>query len=88
MRDVAAEQPGALDDASLELAAHEPGPEDAAVLMDHIEVLLKGLPSRYCQVLELRLQGYSAPDIASRLGVAQRTVYRALELLGQRLAKM
>lgn len=87
-RDISAEEPAALDDASLELAAHEPGPEDAVILMDHIEALLKGLPTRYCQILELRLQGYSAPDIAARLGVARRTVYRALELLGQRLGKM
>ena len=88
VRDVAAEEPGALHDASLELATHEPGPEDAVILMDHIETLLKGLPTRYCQILELRLQGCSATDIAGRLGVARRTVYRALELLGQRLAKM
>jgi RNA polymerase sigma-70 factor (ECF subfamily) len=88
VREVAAEQPEGLNDAILELAAREPGPEDAAVLMDHIEVLLKGLPSRYCQILELRLRGYAATDIASHPGVARRTVYRALALLGQRLAKM
>lgn len=88
VRDVALEQPEALNDAVLELATHEPSPEDAAVLMDHIEVLLKGLPSAYCQVLEMRLQGYSAAEIASRLGVARRTVYRELELLGRRLMKM
>jgi len=88
VRDIAAEKPGAVNDPGLELAAHKPGPEDAVILMDHIEALLKGLPTRYCEILELRLQGYSAPDIASRLGVARRTVYRALELLGQRLGKM
>jgi len=88
VRNIAAEEPGALDDARLELTAHEPGPEDAVILMDHIEALLKGLPTRYCEILELRLQGYSATDIAARLGVARRTVYRALELLGQRLGKM
>ena len=88
VRDVAAEHPAAAEDAILGLAGHEPGPEDAIVLMDQIEVLLKGLPPLYCQVLELRLQGHSAADIAPRLDVSRRTVYRALELLGQRLDEM
>jgi RNA polymerase sigma-70 factor (ECF subfamily) len=88
VRDVSVERPAAADDALLGLASHEPGPEEMVILIDHIEVLLKGLPDMYCQVLELRLQGHAATEIASRLGVSRRTVYRALHLLGQRLAKM
>ena len=87
MRDVDVEQPGAVADAILELASREPGPEEAVILMDQIEVLLQGLPPFYCQVLELRLQGHAAVEIAGRLGVARRTVYRALGLLQQRLVE-
>jgi RNA polymerase sigma-70 factor (ECF subfamily) len=88
VRDISAEHPVSAAGVLADLESHEPGPEDVIVLMDQIAALLKGLPSLYCQVLELRLQGYSATEIAPRLGVSRRTVYRALELLGQRLKRM
>lgn len=87
VRDIGREEPGAVPDAVLELVPREPGPEEAVILVDQIEVLLRGLPPFYCQVLELRLQGHSTDEIARRLGVARRTVYRALGLLQQRLMK-
>lgn len=88
VRDVSAESPAAAGDATLGLADHEPGPEEAVILMDEIESLLKNLPLLYSQILELRLQGHSATDVAGQLGVSRRTVYRALELLGQRLIRV
>ena len=88
VRDISAEHPAAIEDIIADLETHEPGPEDVVVLMDQIKALLKGLPALYCQVLELRLQGHSATDIAPRLGISRRTVYRTLELLGQRLERM
>jgi RNA polymerase sigma-70 factor, ECF subfamily len=88
MRDVSVENPEPDGDAIAHLADHEPGPEEAAILLDQIEVLLNNLPAMYCDVLDWRLQGHSATDIANRLGVSRRTVYRALALLGHRLEKM
>lgn len=84
-RDVAAEFAG---DAWLaEAVAREPGPEEAAALVDQIEALLHGLPPLCCQVLELRLQGHAVTEIAPRLGVSRQTVYRVLGLLQQRLTE-
>jgi RNA polymerase sigma factor (sigma-70 family) len=86
-RDVAAEAPhGAalLHDA----VAHEPGPAEAAALVDQIEAVLRGLPALYCDLLQLRLEGYSVADTAARLGVSRRTVHRGLRLLQERLIRM
>jgi RNA polymerase sigma-70 factor (ECF subfamily) len=83
-RDVSAE---AAADAAGVAADYEPGPEEAAVLADEVEALLRGLPELYCHVLDLRLQGHAVADIAPRLGVSRQTVYRALDLLQRRLAR-
>ena len=82
-RDVAAEAGG--ESWLAEAVAHEPGPEEAATLVDQIENLLRGLPPFYCQVLDLRLQGCGSTEAARRLGVSRQTVHRALQLLQQRL---
>jgi RNA polymerase sigma factor (sigma-70 family) len=86
MRDVAAEAPrGAAY--LLDAVAHEPGPVEAAALVDQIEELLRGLPTLYCDLLQLRLEGHSVSDTAARLGVSRRTVHRGLRLLQQRLTR-
>jgi RNA polymerase sigma-70 factor (ECF subfamily) len=87
VRDVGAEQRGADEDWLMAAAAREPGPEEAAILADQIEVLLQGLPSLYGNLLELRLQGYSTREMARQLGVSRQTVCRALEVLQHRLEK-
>ncbi|MBC8868633.1 MAG: sigma-70 family RNA polymerase sigma factor [Planctomycetes bacterium] len=86
-RDVAAEQRGADEDWLIAAMDRDPGPEEAVMLMDEIEALLKGLPSLYCQVLELRLKGHSVVEVAGQVGISRQTVYRALELLQHRLKK-
>jgi RNA polymerase sigma-70 factor (ECF subfamily) len=84
VRDVDAEAPGGA--AFLrEALARDPGPTEAAALVDQIEDLLRGLPNLYCDLLQLRLQGYSVSNAAARLGVSRRTVHRALNLLRRRL---
>lgn len=87
MRDVAAEQREAKEDLLAAAMDREPGPEEAAILMDQIAAVLKGLPESYCRVLELRLQGYSAGEIAARLGMVRQTVCRHLTVLQQRMRK-
>jgi DNA-directed RNA polymerase specialized sigma24 family protein len=62
-----------------------PGPLEAAMLVDQIETLLRGLPPMYCRVLDLRLQGFGPTEIATRLDVSRQTVHRALGLLQERL---
>jgi RNA polymerase sigma factor (sigma-70 family) len=68
-----------------DVLTREPGPEEAAALVDEIDSLLRGLPPLYCQVLTLRLENHAVAEIAPRLGVSRQTVYRALELLQSRL---
>jgi RNA polymerase sigma factor (sigma-70 family) len=87
VRDVAAEVPGGGAAQLLEAVTHEPGPEEAAALVDQIEELLRGLPALYCDLLQLRLEGHSVSDTAVRLGVSRRTVHRGLRLLQQRLSR-
>jgi RNA polymerase sigma factor (sigma-70 family) len=85
MRGVAAELPGGGDAWLAEAVAHEPGPAEAAALVDQIEALLRDLPDLYCHLLDMRLQGHSVAEIAQQLGVTRQTVYRALHLFQERL---
>lgn len=86
-RSVAAEVTVADDVGFSEAVARDPGPEEAAILVEQIESLLRGLPELYCHVLEMRLQGQEVAKIAIQLRVSRQTVYRALQLLQQRLAR-
>jgi len=85
-RDVGVEVSANGDGWLLEALARDPDPADSLELMDQIEVLLRGLPDVYNQLLDLRLQGQSVAEIAPQLGVSRQTVYRALGLLQDRLA--
>lgn len=83
-RSVGAE--AAPDDAALpEALARDPGPTEAAVLTDLIEAVMDGVPHLYCWVLEYRLRGWNPTEIAQELHISRNTVYRALDLLQQRL---
>jgi RNA polymerase sigma-70 factor (ECF subfamily) len=70
-----------------EAASREPGPEEAAALLDQVESLLEGLPPFYAQLLAMRLEGCKVNRIAAELGVSRQTVYRALKLLQSRLLR-
>jgi RNA polymerase sigma-70 factor (ECF subfamily) len=63
----------------------EPGPAEAAALVDQIEALLSGLPDTFARVLELRLAGDSVTEVAQRLGLSRQGVHRMLGLLRDRL---
>jgi RNA polymerase sigma-70 factor (ECF subfamily) len=86
-RDAAAEAAGNDDIAFAEALAHEPGPAEAAALVDQIDSLLLGLPELHARVLDKRLQGYTVAEIAEQLAVSRQTVYRVLDLLQQRLTR-
>jgi RNA polymerase sigma factor (sigma-70 family) len=87
-RSVDVEVGAAEQDAWLhEVLARDPDPAEAAELVDQLEELMRGLPPLYCRILDLRLQGHNPTEIAGELRVSRQTVYRALDLLQQRLAE-
>jgi DNA-directed RNA polymerase specialized sigma24 family protein len=64
------------------LAGREPSPELAALVVDQYRRLRDGLRTEALrQVLDLRLEGYTREEIAQRLGCAERTVKRKLEVI-------
>jgi DNA-directed RNA polymerase specialized sigma24 family protein len=64
------------------IAADEPGPEVAAMVIDEYRRLRDRLGNEALrQVLDLRLQGYTREEIADRIGCAERTVRRKLDLI-------
>jgi DNA-directed RNA polymerase specialized sigma24 family protein len=68
--------------------AIRPGPAEAIALVeDQLEELLHGLPELHTHLLEKRLQGFSVSEIAEHTTVSRQTVYRVLELLGERLMR-
>lgn len=60
-------------------SAAEPTPEEAAILTDTIEQLMRGLDQRNREILALALQGYTTSEISTELGRAKRSVQRVLE---------
>jgi RNA polymerase sigma-70 factor (ECF subfamily) len=85
VRDAGAEHPAAD---GFDAAAPDPGPDEAVILVDQIDALLRDLPPLYAQVLGLRLQGRPVTEVADELGVSRQTVHRALNLLQDRLSDM
>jgi RNA polymerase sigma-70 factor (ECF subfamily) len=91
-RDVRREVPAAAppDDSATgwEALARDPSPEEAAVLADTLAQLMRGLRERERQVLELRLQGHTVPEISARVGRTEYTVEGILKRLRQRLRSL
>ena len=79
-REVAAAGPG---EPAAGGAAGAPTPEEAAMLAETVERLMRCLGGRHREVLALRLQGHTPPEISGRLGCTERTVYRVLERVRQ-----
>jgi RNA polymerase sigma-70 factor (ECF subfamily) len=61
------------------LASHEPSPEQAVALADHLEQIMRRLQPTERRVLELRLQGHKLEEIAGQLQRSERTIRRILE---------
>jgi RNA polymerase sigma-70 factor, ECF subfamily len=68
--------------------AREPTPEEAAVLTETVEELLRGLEPHEEEMLMLFLQGHSIAEISSQVGWAERTVHRLLARTRKRLERM
>jgi RNA polymerase sigma-70 factor (ECF subfamily) len=71
-----------------EALAREPSPEEAAVLSETVEQLLRGLDERDRKVVEGALQGASVAHLAGELNVSERTVERVLVRTRKRLERL
>lgn len=90
-RDMARELAGASDEgpSGWQLAIDRaPGPEEAALLTETVEELMRGLDGDERPILELSLQGHSASEISTQLGRAERSVRRLRERIRKRLEAM
>ncbi len=85
-RDVAVETRVAADDETgLVALARDPAPEEVVLLGELVEGLQRGLNERDRDLVSRALQGYTPAEIAAETGVPERTVYRVLERVRQRL---
>jgi RNA polymerase sigma-70 factor (ECF subfamily) len=66
----------------------QPRPEEAVMLAEAVECLFRDVSAHERPVLELSLQGYTAPEISLRLGRAERSVRRLRERIRKRLERM
>ena len=81
-RDARREIPGGGDDSAVDLRfieaiADEPTPEEAALLAETTEAIMRCLSGeKDRQIFELSLQGYSIPEISALVGHYERGVER------------
>jgi RNA polymerase sigma-70 factor (ECF subfamily) len=71
-----------------EAVAREPTPEEAAVLAETVEQLIRGLEEHERPLLEMSLQGYTTPEICQQLGLAERSVRRLRERIRKQLERL
>ena len=62
----------------LEAIAREPTPQEAAVLTETLEHVMRELEGYQRHILQLSLQGNSVAEISPQVGYSQRTVQRIL----------
>jgi RNA polymerase sigma-70 factor, ECF subfamily len=67
--------------------AREPTPEEAAVLAELVEQLLRGLEEEERPVLEMSLQGYTTQEISAQLGRSERSVRRLRQRVRKQLER-
>jgi len=71
-----------------EAIARDPTAEEAASLTETVEHLMSRLDHKQQQVVVLRLQGYTVPEISREVGRTERTVHRVLALVRDGLKRM
>jgi RNA polymerase sigma-70 factor (ECF subfamily) len=91
-RDAAREATGPADcdgpDPGLAALDREPRPEEAVILAETVEHLFRDVSAHERPILELSLQGYTAPEISVQLGRAERSVRRLRERIRKRLERL
>jgi RNA polymerase sigma-70 factor (ECF subfamily) len=68
-----------------EAMADDPTPSQAAMLAETVDHLMRSLEPRDRSILELSLQGLAAPEISARAGCTERTVFRVMNRVKERL---
>jgi RNA polymerase sigma-70 factor (ECF subfamily) len=68
--------------------SREPTPEQAAVLAETVEQVLRRLDADERSIIELSLQGYSTSEISEQLGRAERSVRRLRERVRKQLERL
>lgn len=68
-----------------EAVAGEPSPDEALAVVEEVQQLMQGLTPSQCQMLELRLQGYTVDEIAAQVNRSERGVRRLLDKIKERL---
>jgi RNA polymerase sigma-70 factor (ECF subfamily) len=66
----------------------EPTPEEAAVLAETVETLLRGVDGDERSIVALSLQGYTTQEISDTLGRAERSVRRLRERVRKQLERL
>jgi RNA polymerase sigma factor (sigma-70 family) len=66
------------DDAAHQAAAAGPTVEEVLAVSEELDRLVASLPERHREILDLRLQGESIPDIAAAVGRSERSIRRVL----------
>lgn len=66
------------------IAADQPAPDEAVALADQLQYLLSDADEEERRVVELRLQEYTYPEIAERMGCSKRTVRRIVSRVQSR----
>jgi DNA-binding NarL/FixJ family response regulator len=64
-----------------ELPASQPSPSQVAVAEELWKRMLQGKPEHYKQILRLRRDGDTLPQIADKVGVNEKTVRRVIQSL-------
>jgi RNA polymerase sigma-70 factor, ECF subfamily len=68
--------------------SQEPTPEQAAVLAETVEQVLRGLNADERSIVELSLQGHTTREISEQLGRAERSVRRLRERVRKQLKRL
>jgi RNA polymerase sigma-70 factor (ECF subfamily) len=71
-----------------EAVAREPTPDEAAMLTETVEQLLRGLDVNERPILEMSLQGYTTAEICKQRHLAERTVRRLRERIRKQLERL
>jgi RNA polymerase sigma-70 factor (ECF subfamily) len=87
-RDVVAETPLQTGSWAEDALAVEPGPGEALALVEHMEIILQGLPNAHADILCMRLEGITRTEIAQQLQISRQTVHRALKVMQARMLKL
>ncbi len=70
---------GILQIVAPEAFSRDPGPSEAATLLEETKAMMRGLSPLHRRIVELSLQGHDVDVVAQQNGCSERTVQRAIE---------